>query len=82
MHGDFELDNIRFTDDAVAVFDFDEVRPGWAADDIALATRALRGDEGGHPDDPEWQRELHDELRAANAWHRRAVLDASAVLET
>lgn len=131
IHGDFELDNIRFADDRIAIFDFDETRPGWAADDIALATRALRGeegapahpelraaflegyrsvaelsveeedavaihslrysalraaddamlDEGGHPNDPEWQRELHDELRAASAWHRRAVLDASAVLE-
>lgn len=131
VHGDFELDNIRFTDDRIAVFDFDETRPGWAADDIALATRELRGDEGdpahpelhaaflegyrsvgelsvgeehavaihslrysalraaddamldegGHPNDPEWQRELHDELRAASAWHRRAVLDASVVLE-
>ena len=130
-HGDFELDNLRFTDDAVAVFDFDEARPGWAADDIALATRELRGDEGGlarpelsaafiegyrsaadlsdveeaavpmhalrysarraaddsmldeggRADDPEWQRELFDELRSASAWHRRAVLDASAVLE-
>jgi hypothetical protein len=39
-------------------------------------------DEGGHPNDPEWQRELHDALRAASAWHRRAVLDASAVPET
>lgn len=128
MHGDFELDNIRFTDDAVAVFDFDGARHGWAADDIALATRALRGeegdpaypelyaaflegyrsaaelsveeeaavaihslrysafraadesmlDEGGHPDDPEWQRELHDALRAASAWHRRAVQEHEA----
>jgi len=123
MHGDFELDNLRFIDGGIAVFDFDEARPGWAAEDIALATRALRGDEGdadrpelyatflagyrsvaqlsaaeeaavhahslrysairaadesmldegGHPDDPAWQRELHDELRAAIAWHRRAV---------
>lgn len=132
MHGDFELDNIRFTEGAVAVFDFDEMRRGSAAADIALATRELRGeeggptrpdlyaafiagyrsaagladseeaavplhslqysarraaddamlDEGGNPNDPEWQRELHDALRAASAWHRRAVLDASAVLET
>ena len=123
MHGDFELDNLRFIDGVITVFDFDEARPGWAAEDIALATRALRGDEGGadrpehyatflegyrsvaelsaeeeaavhahslrysatraadesmldeggHADDPAWQRELHDELRAANAWHRRAV---------
>lgn len=132
MHGDFELDNIRFTEGAVAVFDFDQTRHGSAAEDIALATRILRGeeddraqpelyaaflegyrtvaklsieeenavaihslqysarraaddamlDEGGNPNDPEWQRELHDALRAASAWHRRAVLDASAVLET
>lgn len=46
IHGDFELDNLRFTQAAVAVFDVDETRPGSPADDIALATRALRGDEG------------------------------------
>ena len=132
VHGDFELDNIRFTDDGVAVFDFDETRYGSVADDIAMATRELRGendaptrpdlyaaflagyrsaaglstaeeaavplhslrysarraaddtflDEGGHPDDPEWQRELHDELREASAWHARAVRDASVVFES
>lgn len=126
MHGDFELDNLRFTDEAVAVFDFDETGPGSAAADIALATRALRGDEGapahpmlfatfidgyrsageltaeeeervaehalrysvrraaddsmldegGNPGDPPWQRELYDDIRAANAWHARAADEA------
>lgn len=46
LHGDFELDNLRFTDDGVSVFDLDESRPGAAAEDVALATRALCGDEG------------------------------------
>lgn len=127
MHGDFELDNIRFADGAVAVFDFDQTRSGWAGEDITLATRMLRGeeddlahpelyaaflegyravaelsveeekavavhsllysafratdlsmlDEGGHPEDPEWQRELHDALRAASVWHRRAVQEVA-----
>lgn len=49
MHGDFELDNLRFTDDAVAVFDLDGCGTGPAAADIALATRALSGDEGDEP---------------------------------
>ena len=58
------------------MFDFDEAQPGWAADDIALATRELRGDESrlARP-------ELFDRLRRASAWHRRAVLDASAGLQ-
>jgi Ser/Thr protein kinase RdoA (MazF antagonist) len=131
IHGDFELDNLRFTDDAVAVFDFDESRPGSAAADIALATRALRGDEdapayprlfaaflegyrsagelsseeeasiarhalqysarraaddsmldeGGDPGDPPWQRELYEDIRAANAWHARAALEGGHILE-
>jgi Ser/Thr protein kinase RdoA (MazF antagonist) len=131
IHGDFELDNLRFTDDAVAVFDLDECGPGSAAADIALATRALRGDEdtpaypelfaaflegyrsagelsseeeasiprhalrysarraaddsmldeGGDPADPPWQRELYEDIRAANAWHARAVLAGGPPLE-
>lgn len=131
MHGDFELDNLRFTDDAVAVFDLDESGPGSASADIALATRALRGDEGapglprlydaflegyrsegelstaeeasvaghalqysarraaddsmldegGDPGDPAWQRELYEDIRAANDWHARAVLERRPILE-
>lgn len=50
LHGDFELDNLRFTDNGVAVFDLDESRPGTAAEDVALATRVLRGDEGDRPE--------------------------------
>jgi Ser/Thr protein kinase RdoA (MazF antagonist) len=128
MHGDFELDNLRFTDDAVAVFDLDGCGTGPAAADIALAARALVGDEGDEPrpehaaafvagyrsvatltdaeiaaielyalrnsvrraretsfldegdepSAPEWQRELHEALVEANAWHRSMVLAASA----
>lgn len=124
IHGDFELDNLRFTADGVSVFDFDEVRSGAAAEDVALATRALRGDEGeppepalygeflkgyrsrreftaeeeasvvsyslqysarraamddsildagNKPSDPAWLRELHDDILAANNWHREQV---------
>lgn len=46
MHGDFELDNVRFTGDHVEAFDADETRAGWAAEDVALATRDLRGEAG------------------------------------
>jgi Ser/Thr protein kinase RdoA (MazF antagonist) len=50
MHGDFELDNLRFSDQGVAIFDFDESGHGPAACDIALATRALHGEEGADPE--------------------------------
>ncbi|WP_457967579.1 phosphotransferase [Arthrobacter sp. D1-29] len=126
MHGDFELDNLRFTDYGVAIFDFDESGCGPAACDVALATRALHGEEGAEPEpglyaefligyrskneftaeeeaavktyslhhsarrsqdrsildegfrpsDPLWQQELHDEIQAANAWHRRKAMSA------
>jgi Ser/Thr protein kinase RdoA (MazF antagonist) len=49
LHGDFELDNLRFANGGVEAFDADETRPGWAAEDIALATRGLRGEEGDPP---------------------------------
>ncbi|CAM3313664.1 phosphotransferase enzyme family protein [Occultella aeris] len=46
LHGDFELDNLRLPEHGVTVFDLDETRAGWAAEDVALATRDLRGEEG------------------------------------
>lgn len=127
IHGDFELDNLRFTPDGVSVFDLDESRPGTAAEDVALATRALRGDEGDRPEpllyaeflagyrsrrdfteaeeatvpeyarqysarrvaagqemlddgdkpnDPDWLRELHNDILTANDWHRGQVKNA------
>jgi Ser/Thr protein kinase RdoA (MazF antagonist) len=126
LHGDFELDNIRFSNEGVAIFDFDETGYGAAASDVARATRALHGeegadleptlygefligyrserkfteeeeaavqaylldhsarraldssvlDEGNRSSDPLWQRELHDEILAANHWHRGKVIAA------
>lgn len=132
LHGDFELDNLRFTDRGVAIFDLDEARSGTAAEDVALATRALRGDEGdspepllyaaflrgyrsrrgftpaeeaavpeyalqysarrvasepeilddgGSPLDPAWLRDLHNDIRTANNWHREQVRNAAFVPE-
>lgn len=45
LHGDFELDNLRFGD-RVEFFDADEAHYGWIASDIALAVRELLGEEG------------------------------------
>lgn len=47
LHGDFELDNLRFGE-RVEFFDADEAHHGWIASDIALAVRELLG-EGGEP---------------------------------
>jgi Ser/Thr protein kinase RdoA (MazF antagonist) len=49
VHGDFELDNLRFAEHGVSVYDLDEARAGWAAEDVALATRDLRGEEAAPP---------------------------------
>lgn len=43
IHGDFELDNLRFTADGPTFFDVDEARVDWFAADVALATRDLAG---------------------------------------
>lgn len=43
VHGDFELDNLRFTADGPSFFDVDEARVDWFAADVALATRDLTG---------------------------------------
>jgi Ser/Thr protein kinase RdoA (MazF antagonist) len=46
LHGDFELDNLRFVDLDVVAFDADETSVGPYALDIAAAVRDLVGDEG------------------------------------
>jgi Ser/Thr protein kinase RdoA (MazF antagonist) len=43
IHGDFELDNLRFTAEGPTFFDVDEARIDWFAADVALATRDLTG---------------------------------------
>ncbi|WP_267279131.1 phosphotransferase enzyme family protein [Arthrobacter sp. CDRTa11] len=67
MHGDFELDNLRFSDAGVAIFDFDESGYGPAACDIALATRALHGEEGADPE-PELYAEFLIGYRSQNGF--------------
>lgn len=42
-HGDFELDNIRFSPNGPVFFDSDEAHFGWFAGDVALAVRDLMG---------------------------------------
>ena len=41
IHGDFELDNLRWQDDDVAMFDFDDCSSYWYVADIAFALRDL-----------------------------------------
>ena len=41
LHGDFELDNLRFDAGRITFFDADETRSGWFAADVALAVRDL-----------------------------------------
>lgn len=43
IHGDFELDNLRFDARGITFFDADEARVDWFAADVALATRDLTG---------------------------------------
>lgn len=43
IHGDFELDNLRFDGDETICFDADERREDWFAADVALAARDLTG---------------------------------------
>ena len=52
IHGDFELDNLVWTDDAVTALDFEGCRLDWFVADIALATRDLfdNGADVDHPD--------------------------------
>ncbi|QDW61715.1 phosphotransferase enzyme family protein [Oerskovia sp. KBS0722] len=46
LHGDFELDNLRFEDDDIVAFDVDETSIGPYALDIAFAVRDLVGSHG------------------------------------
>jgi Ser/Thr protein kinase RdoA (MazF antagonist) len=94
LHGDFELDNIRFTDEGVAAFDADETRAGVPAEDIALAARSLRGDEG-EPSRPELYAAFLDGYRSVHAlspdeeaavgwhelWHSARRATSSSVLD-
>jgi Ser/Thr protein kinase RdoA (MazF antagonist) len=41
IHGDFELDNLLWTEEGLGVIDFDEAGVSWAAADIAFAVRDL-----------------------------------------
>lgn len=41
IHGDFELDNLRWQDDSIAIFDFDDCFASWYVADIAFALRDL-----------------------------------------
>ncbi|MGX9899188.1 phosphotransferase enzyme family protein [Arthrobacter sp. SA17] len=52
LHGDFELDNLRWEGDAVSVFDLDEARIGRFAEDIASALRDIVGPDYDKPSHP------------------------------
>lgn len=41
IHGDFELDNLRWQDETLAMFDFDECAASWYIADVAFALRDL-----------------------------------------
>jgi len=41
IHGDFELDNLRWQDETLAMFDFDDCSSYWYVADIAFALRDL-----------------------------------------
>ncbi|MGH2508471.1 MAG: phosphotransferase enzyme family protein [Ktedonobacteraceae bacterium] len=41
IHGDFELDNLRWQDETIAIFDFDECASSWYIADVAFALRDL-----------------------------------------
>jgi len=41
IHGDFELDNLAWTDDGATAYDWDEAERSWFAADIAYAVRDL-----------------------------------------
>jgi Ser/Thr protein kinase RdoA (MazF antagonist) len=50
LHGDFELDNLRWTDGHPTAFDADEMRTGPFVQDVAAAVRDLVGDAPGRVD--------------------------------
>src|SRR5579883_1693918 len=41
IHGDFELDNLRWQDEVIAMFDFDDCSSSWYITDVAFALRDL-----------------------------------------
>ncbi|MDQ0374949.1 phosphotransferase enzyme family protein [Cellulomonas humilata] len=52
LHGDFELDNLRWLDGNPVAFDADEARTGPYVQDIAAAVRDLVGDTPGQVEHP------------------------------
>jgi Ser/Thr protein kinase RdoA (MazF antagonist) len=68
LHGDFELDNLIWTEQTIGIVDFDESTWGWFVADIAFALRDLFGDSAGNID---WEsadlRTFLDGYRSANA---------------
>ena len=52
LHGDFELDNMRWVDGHPVAFDADEARTGPYLQDIAAAVRDLVGDSPGRIEHP------------------------------
>ena len=52
LHGDFELDNLRWLDGRPVAFDADEARTGPYVQDIAAAVRDLVGDTPGQVEHP------------------------------
>ena len=52
LHGDFELDNMRWSDGVPTAFDADEARTGPFVEDVAAAVRDLVGDSPGHVEHP------------------------------
>lgn len=52
LHGDFELDNLRWDGGAVSIFDLDEARIGRFAEDIASALRDIVGQDYEKPTHP------------------------------
>ncbi|NUU15716.1 phosphotransferase [Cellulomonas humilata] len=52
LHGDFELDNLRWADGRPTAFDADEARTGPFIEDIAAAVRDLVGDTPGKVEHP------------------------------
>lgn len=57
LHGDFELDNLRWDGNAVSIFDLDEARIGRFAEDIASALRDIVG--------PDYEKPTHPALLAS-----------------
>ena len=71
IHFDFELDNLVWSDDSIAMLDFDDCAAYWYAADIAFALRDLF-DAGRSLDDPSVRAFL-------DGYSARTAIDASMV---